>query len=124
MAPRLRPEKTSHLEWIKEHVDGYKEALAKGTVEPWCANMIHEYFSTYHWSIPDDVEPTPGATYTEPVNKEGLDDKNAIMDKKKKESVSQIICLLSSHLYSHRHCFIFFSGIMVTARRKSLKICW
>ncbi|KAF9504387.1 hypothetical protein BS47DRAFT_1368830 [Hydnum rufescens UP504] len=86
MAPHLWPAKTSCLKWIKEHVDGYKEALAKGTVEPWCANMIHEYFSAYHWSIPDDVEPTPGATYTEPVNKEGLDDKNAILDKKKKES--------------------------------------
>ncbi|KAF9504385.1 hypothetical protein BS47DRAFT_1368829 [Hydnum rufescens UP504] len=86
MAPHLWPAKTSCLKWIKERVDGYKEALAKGTVEPWCANMIHEYFSAYHWSIPDDVEPTPGATYTEPVNKEGLDDKNAILDKKKKES--------------------------------------
>jgi hypothetical protein len=84
MAPRLWPAKTSRLAWIKERTDDFKEANAKGTVDAWCMNMVRDYFAKYHWSVPDDVEPMPDATYAKPIDAKGLEEKNVILDKKKK----------------------------------------
>jgi hypothetical protein len=94
MAPSLWPAKTSRYDWIKARSHDFQDALAKGPIDPWINNMIRDYFNTYHWSLPDDVEPSHGAVYAEPVDSKGKEDKNTIIKKKKEASVqgTQGVC--------------------------------
>jgi len=83
MAPSLWPAKTTRYDWIKARSHDFQDTLAKGQLESWCNNMIRDYFTAYHWSLPDDVEPSHDTVYAEPVDSKGEEEKNVTMKKKK-----------------------------------------
>lgn len=42
-------------------------ARESNTLDLWFANVFHEYFAAYHWSLQDDKEPDLSQVYNEPA---------------------------------------------------------
>jgi hypothetical protein len=43
--------------WLVDHKDNYIAACKKGNLKDWFCELLHLYFETFHWSIPDDTDP-------------------------------------------------------------------
>lgn len=89
MAPKGWAAGTTRKEWLTSRLDDFISARKNNTTDLFYSNVFKAWFALYHWSLPDNIEPAPGAAYTEPDpdNTDACSEKEEKIGKKKRARI-------------------------------------